>query len=60
LSATAGAAVEANVRYERTDGREVHIPAVTICRFDAHDLVNDYRIFVDLAPLLAVGPSVTS
>ena len=54
-----GAAVEADVTYERTDGREVHVPAVTICRFDEHDLVNDYRIFVDLAPLFAVDPSVT-
>ena len=39
--------------YERIDGREVHVPAVTICRFDEHGLVNDYRIFVDLAPLFA-------
>jgi hypothetical protein len=29
------------------------VPAVTICRFDEHELVNDYRIFVDLAPLFA-------
>ena len=58
-SATQGAAVEADVSYERTDGREGHVPAVTICRFDEHDLVDDYRIFVDLAPLFAVGPSVT-
>ena len=48
-----GAAVEADVTYERIDGREVHVPAVTICRFDEHGLVNDYRIFVDLAPLFA-------
>src|ERR1700760_1709239 len=56
---TKGPGGEADVSYERTDGREVHVPAVTICRFDEHDLVDDYRIFVDLAPLFAVGPSVT-
>jgi ketosteroid isomerase-like protein len=48
-----GAAVEADVTYERTDGREVHVPAVTICRFDERGLINDYRIFIDLAPLFA-------
>jgi hypothetical protein len=48
-----GAAVEADVTYERTDGREVHVPAVTICRFDQDGLINDYRIFIDLAPLFA-------
>jgi ketosteroid isomerase-like protein len=48
-----GAAVEADVSYERRDGREVRVPAVTICRFDEQGLVNDYRIFVDLAPLFA-------
>jgi ketosteroid isomerase-like protein len=48
-----GAAVEADVTYERIDGREVHVPAVTICRFDEHGLVGDYRVFIDLAPLFA-------
>ena len=48
-----GAAVEADVTYLRLDGSEAHVHAVTICRFGDHDLVNDYRIFVDLASLLA-------
>jgi ketosteroid isomerase-like protein len=48
-----GAAVEADVTYERTDGREVHVPAVTVCRFDEDGRVNDYRIFIDLTPLFA-------
>jgi ketosteroid isomerase-like protein len=48
-----GAAVEADVTYLRLDGSEAHVHAVTICRFDEHDLVNDYRIFVDLEPLFA-------
>jgi ketosteroid isomerase-like protein len=50
---TDGAAVEADVTYERHDGSHVHVHAVTICRFDGDGLVADYRIFVDLAPLFA-------
>jgi ketosteroid isomerase-like protein len=48
-----GAAVEANVSYEKPDGSTVHVPAVTICRFGADQKITDYRIFVDLAPLFA-------
>lgn len=46
-----GAGVEADVTYERLDGSHVQVPAVTICRFNNTGLVEDYRIFVDLAPL---------
>ncbi|ADB50512.1 nuclear transport factor 2 family protein [Conexibacter woesei] len=48
-----GAAVEADVTYEKLDGTEAHVHAVTICRFNGDDEVADYRIFVDLAPLFA-------
>lgn len=44
--------VEAFVTYTRKDGRRVTVPVVTIYR--AHgELIDDYRIFVDLAPLFA-------
>jgi hypothetical protein len=42
--------VEARVTYTRTDGTTVTVPVVTIYRSDG-DLIDDYRIFIDLAPL---------
>ncbi len=42
--------VEANVSYTRMDGREVTLPAVTIYRTDANDLISDYRVYTDVAP----------
>ena len=42
--------VEARVTYTRADDSTVTVPAVTIYRASG-DLINDYRIFIDLAPL---------
>jgi hypothetical protein len=52
---TAGNAtiVEANVTYTRVDGREITVPVVTIYRTDAQDLICDYRVYIDLAPVFA-------
>jgi ketosteroid isomerase-like protein len=43
---------EANVVYTRQDGSQVGIPATTILR-KRGDLVEDVRIYMDLAPLFA-------
>ncbi len=45
--------VEARVTYTRTDGVEVTVPVVTIYRTDPDDLISDYRVFIDLAPVFA-------
>lgn len=42
---------ELSVTYTRKDGRDVTVPAVTIYRTNDDDLIADYRIFVDQAPL---------
>lgn len=44
--------VEALVTYGRHDGKTLSVPAVSIYR-RAGDHIDDYRIFVDLAPLYA-------
>ncbi len=45
--------VEATVTYARKDGRDVTVPVVTIYRIDDRDLIADYRVFIDLAPVFA-------
>lgn len=45
--------VEATVTYSRKDGRDVAVPVVTIYRINDHDLIDDYRVFIDLAPVFA-------
>jgi hypothetical protein len=45
--------VEANVTYSRTDGHEVTVPVVTIYRTDSQDLISDYRVYIDVAPVFA-------
>lgn len=45
--------VEANVTYTRKDGRAVTVPCVTIYRTNPDDLISDYRIYIDIAPVLA-------
>ncbi len=45
-------AVEASVTYTRKDGRRVTVPVATIYR-ESGGLIDDYRIFIDLAPLFA-------
>ena len=44
---------EAVVTYTRQDGADVDVPVVTIYRTDADDLISDYRVYVDLAPVFA-------
>ena len=46
--------VEASVTYTRKDQSLVTVPVVTIYRA-GDDLIDDYRIFIDLAPLFATG-----
>jgi ketosteroid isomerase-like protein len=43
---------ESNVTYTRKDGGYVTVPVVTIYR-SAGELIDDYRVFIDLAPLFA-------
>ena len=45
--------VEAMVTYTRMDGSEVTLPVVTIYRTNDEDLIDDYQVFIDLAPLFA-------
>jgi ketosteroid isomerase-like protein len=45
--------IEFSATYTRKDGRDVTVPAVTIYRTNADDLIHDYRIFVDQTPLWA-------
>jgi limonene-1,2-epoxide hydrolase len=49
--------VEATVTYTRNDDSKVSVPVVTIYR-TRDDEIDDYRIYIDLAPLFAepVGP----
>jgi SnoaL-like domain len=46
--------VEASVTYTRKDQSAVTVPVVTIYRA-GDELIDDYRIFIDLAPLFADG-----
>jgi hypothetical protein len=43
---------ESDVTYTRKDGDKVTVPVVTIYR-SADELIDDYRVFIDLAPLFA-------
>jgi ketosteroid isomerase-like protein len=45
--------VEAIASFTRIDGREVSVPVVTIYRTDARDLISDYRVYIDVAPVFA-------
>ena len=44
--------VQLEVTYTRMDDRQVTLPAVTIYR-RAGDLIDEYRIYIDLAPIYA-------
>jgi ketosteroid isomerase-like protein len=46
--------VEAKVTYTRRDDSQVTVPVVTIYR-EREGQINDYRIYIDLAPLFADG-----
>jgi hypothetical protein len=45
----------ATVTYTRTDDREVSVPVVTIYRTHGGNLISDYRVYVDLAPVFAAA-----
>ena len=45
--------VQFEATYTRLDDRQVTVPAVTIYRRAAEDLIDDYRIYVDLGPIYA-------
>lgn len=45
--------IETQVFYQRLDGGMVSLPVVTIFRVDAENLIEDYRVFFDLAPVYA-------
>lgn len=44
--------IESEVTYTRLDERQVAVPAVSIIRH-GDELIDDYRIFIDLGPVLA-------
>lgn len=44
-----------DVTYTRKDGAKVTVPVVTIYRTGSDDLITDYRVFLDLAPVFAAG-----
>jgi uncharacterized protein (TIGR02246 family) len=44
---------ETEVTYRRHDGRSVIVPVVSIWSAGADDVITDYRIFGDLAPVFA-------
>ena len=52
--------VEANVTYTRSDGHDVTVPVVTIYRVDANDLISDYRVYTDIAPVFDGLPAVAA
>jgi ketosteroid isomerase-like protein len=45
---------ESEVTYTRKDGSAVTVPVVTIYR-SSGELIDDYRVFIDLAPLFSAG-----
>jgi ketosteroid isomerase-like protein len=47
--------VESDVTYTRQDGHAVTVPCVTIYRVNDEDLISDYRVYIDLAPVFAEG-----
>jgi ketosteroid isomerase-like protein len=47
--------VQADVTYTRTDGDKVTVPVVTIYRTNGKDLIADYRVYIDLAPVFATA-----
>jgi ketosteroid isomerase-like protein len=46
---------EAHVTYTRKDGSLVTVPAMSVFHTRPDGLIDSYRIYVDLAPLLAAG-----
>jgi hypothetical protein len=48
-----GTVAETEVTYRRVDSKDVAVPAVSIWRTRDGGLIDDYRIYVDLAPVYA-------
>jgi SnoaL-like domain len=44
---------ETEVTYTRKDGRRAMVPVVTIYRPSGGELIEDYRVYLDLAPVFA-------
>jgi ketosteroid isomerase-like protein len=44
---------ELSVTYNRLDGNAVTIPCVTIFQVNDEGLIDDYRVFLDMAPVFA-------
>lgn len=51
----ASVACEGNVTYTRHDGTQVTLPFADTFVFDG-DLIDSYRIFIDISPLYATAP----
>jgi ketosteroid isomerase-like protein len=47
------AIVEFKVSYDRKDGQQVAIPCVTIFHTDAAGKIDNYRVYIDVAPIYA-------
>lgn len=45
--------VETDVIYERLDGKRVTVPAASRWRVRGDGLIEDYRVYIDLAPVYA-------
>lgn len=45
-----------DVTYIRLDGKLVTVPCANIWKYE-HDLISDYRIYIDLAPLFSPTPT---
>ena len=47
------AAAELDVRYTRHDGAVFDIPGLAVFRFDDGGLIDRYRVYIDISPVLA-------
>jgi SnoaL-like protein len=45
--------VETEVTYERLDGKRVTVPAASLWRVGDDGLIEDFRVYLDLAPVYA-------
>lgn len=45
--------IELAVTYDRLDGKTVTLPAVTLWHVTGDGLIDDYRVYIDLAPVYA-------
>lgn len=47
-------AVETTVNYTMKDGKVIPLPAVSVMKFRG-DLIEDYRIYMDISPVMTYG-----